>query len=184
MDDYQYFGNDSTSVIEFLNFERSSETEILSKETENLIKELSQLNKPIDEKLMRKVKDIMGKLMELNDRTLTHTNHVLVTLAIMIGEILNTLKARLKYRNVKWEASAKKYFPMLKSRTRQKYMLIARRKDSHNFKYLGIDRLYELCVASKNFPGEEKLEELFRSYQIEPRNFLNMSVQEVKELIV
>ena len=68
--------------------------------------------------------------------------------AIMQGKALNILKKEVKENGDKWEAWAAKNLNFMKERTRQKFMLLAKRTYCHNYKHLGQERLLLLLGAT------------------------------------
>ena len=69
--------------------------------------------------------------------------------AIQQGQILNTLKRHVQSLDEQWEPWAAENIPFMGERTRQQYMLIARRTDAHKYAFLGKERLLLLISATK-----------------------------------
>jgi hypothetical protein len=75
-------------------------------------------------------------------------------MAIHLGKILNKLKSVARKTGEGWGEWAVKQLPFIKSRTREKFMNLAKRRDCHKYVVLGTERLDILCSATKEFQDE------------------------------
>lgn len=96
------------------------------------------------------------------------TNRDLAGRAIRLGIMLLALKKLARQKKLKWGAWATERIPFLGERNRQRYMQVAGREDAHAYAFLGIDRLYLLCVATESQVGkvEDPIGDFLRRHQI------------------
>jgi hypothetical protein len=76
------------------------------------------------------------------------------TWAIKLGEILVSQKKLVRKAGLEWGEWAAQNLPFIGKRTREKFMNLAKRKDCHQYSFLGVDRLDVLCSATKENDDE------------------------------
>jgi len=103
--------------------------------------------------------------------------------AITIGRICLKLKELIKGSDMTWGSWAEENLPFIAKRNREKFMLIASRKDCHPFTFLGVDRLEMLCSVTKNMEGKDRIGDLFKKYEIPFDEEMDMSMNEFKARI-
>ncbi|MGO9137285.1 MAG: hypothetical protein ACLP9S_04790 [Syntrophales bacterium] len=84
------------------------------------------------------------------------TGRDLTRRAIRMGVMIIGLKKLVKQKKEKWGAWASENLPFLGERNRQKYTQLGSRLDAHKYDFLGIERLYMLCVATDSYVGKEE----------------------------
>jgi hypothetical protein len=76
---------------------------------------------------------------------------------IYLGEFLIKLKEVARRAGLVWGAWVAENLPFIGKRTRERMMLLARRKDSHPYIILGTERLDILCNATKGMEGDDPI---------------------------
>jgi hypothetical protein len=84
------------------------------------------------------------------------TGRDLTRRALRMGILTLGLKKLVKQKKGKWGAWATENLPFLGERNRQKYTQLGSRLDAHKYDFLGIERLYMLCVATDSYVGKEE----------------------------
>jgi hypothetical protein len=84
------------------------------------------------------------------------TGRDLARRAIRMGIMTLGLKKLVKQKKGKWGVWATENLPFLGERNRQKYTQLGSRLDAHKYDFLGIERLYMLCVATEPNVGKEE----------------------------
>lgn len=86
--------------------------------------------------------------------------------AIVVGLAALQLKKLNAKSTTPFGVFAEEQMPFLNIRNRQKYMMLARRKDCHPFTYLGVDLLEVLCSLTKGAKDDNAIGKLLSDYDI------------------
>ena len=76
--------------------------------------------------------------------------------AIKLGGILINQKKLVRKAGLEWGEWAAQNLPFIGKRTREKFMNLAKRRDCHQYSFLGVDRLDVLCSATKESDDENE----------------------------
>jgi hypothetical protein len=162
-----YMGMDSTAVIDIAFVDEKP-----GRNQNAVTKWLEKIEKPTKGKELSK-KGINKLGIKLLERLVADSNRQInlaaknnAEMAIYIGIILLKLKEINRNSKVPWGPWAEENLPFLDKRNRQKYMLLARRTDCHDYVYLGIDRMEVLCSMTKKSDEENPIGALLEKYDI------------------
>jgi len=167
----QYADSDSNAfkAMELLNDEKQSVNEI------NMNTDKDMPFDPIKEK----IEEVRVMVTEYN-LFVSHTGKELAERAIRLGLVLIELKSLVKMSDEKWEEWAAENLPFIGKRNRQKYMLLARRNDCHQYTHLGIDRLSMLCGVTKNSDTEDPIGAFMSKHGITVEEAADVDLEEFK----
>ncbi len=95
------------------------------------------------------------KMQYADFNSITHVfGYQSAEMAIHLGKILIKLKSVARKTGEAWDSWAATNLPFIKTRTREKFMNLAKRYDCHRYSVLGSERLDILCSAKKDFQGD------------------------------
>jgi hypothetical protein len=177
-------GLDSTSIDDLLIAHPIGETR-LDQSTENAVTvqdEASSLTAEPSDPIKDDIELARIMASEYN-LLINRTAKELAERAIELGKVLVELKSMVKKPGVLWSTWADENLPFIAERNREKYMMLARRKDCHPYTYLGVDRLEMLCSATKGIKEADPIGSLLRKYSITINDTSENSLSEFKLLI-
>ena len=122
--------------------------------------------KPDTDEAIQEGVEIVGNLTAEANKVINIAAKNYAERAIEIGTACIVLKELTRGFDEPWGVWAEKHLPFLGKRNRQKFMMLAKRTDCHDFSYLGVDRLEVLCSLTKDSTGEEPIKDLFEKYHI------------------
>jgi len=100
--------------------------------------------------------------------------------AIEQGRILIHLKVWVQSLDLKWELWAADHLKFMGERTRQQYMLMAKRTDVWPYAFLGKERLLLLISATRHTEGEDPAGTLLREFNLIPDPTSEYSISSFK----
>lgn len=121
--------------------------------------------------------DLLGRYYSQTNQAEHRVGGTFCQYAIQQGQILNHLKAWVQSTDQKWEPWAADHLKFMGERTRQQYMLLARRSDIWPYVYLGKERLLHLINATKGMQGNDPAGTLLREFNLvhEPSSEVTVS---------
>jgi hypothetical protein len=136
-------------------------------ESDEPLQELGEPDKEASspDPIKEKIEEVRSMVTDYN-LLFYRTDRDLAERAIKIGLTLHELKSQVKMSDERWELWAEENLPFIGKRNRQKYMLLAKRKDCHPYTDMGVDRLEALCSATKDLDGENPIGTLLSKYAI------------------
>jgi len=102
-------------------------------------------------------KDLCGRYYWQMNKATLRTGAVMVEYAIDAGTGFRIIKDLAKESNQSWEDWYVNNMPGKTLRTVEKYMLLSRRTDAHQYKHLGLEKLLHLISATKTYEVEDKI---------------------------
>jgi hypothetical protein len=170
-------GQDASSVIEveIISVEKKKKSESPKTDTAIAIPASSD---PIEGRI-EKLRIMAAEVNLL----INHTAKETAERGIEIGTVLNELKPLVKKPGVLWEVWAEENLPFIGRRNREKFMLLAKRKDCHRYTVLGADRLEMLSSATKDLEGEDPIGSLLTKYNIAFDETSDINLAEFKTLV-
>jgi hypothetical protein len=174
---WSYAGPDSTAVVDITILEVKDEDD---DEEDFGMAEWSAYCKMSKVSLDEKIESGIGFVRDLAEDynlLINRTQKKLAKRAIVLGKFFLALKDLVRQKGEHWIPWAEKNMPFIERRNREKYMLLAKRKDCHPFSFLGVDRLEMLCSATKDFEGDDPIGYLLTKYniQFDPRSDENLA---------
>lgn len=103
--------------------------------------------------------------------------------AISIGLICHKLKALIRGNKKPWTVWAEEKLPFISKRNREKYMLLASRPDCWPVSFLGVDRMEMLCSVTRDMDGTDRVNDLFKNYEIPFDENMEINMSEFKAKI-
>lgn len=161
-----YMGMDSTAMadIAFIEVEDDGDSQVADWIAE--VTEPKEGHKPDKDKAIQQGVEIVGNLTAEANMVINIAAKNYAERAIDIGIACIILKELTRGFDEPWGVWAEKHLPFLGKRNRQKFMMLAKRTDCHDFSYLGVDKLEVLCSLTKDSTGEEPIKALFEKYHI------------------
>jgi len=161
-----YIGVDTTAMIDISNIE-------IEDESDNAVADwIDKIAKPEDGQELDKdtviqegIGLVEGLIAEAN-KLINMAAKNYADRAIDIGTACNFLKELTRGSDEPWGVWAEKNLPFLGTRNRQKFMMLANRRDCHDFTRLGVDRLDVLCSVTKDSEEKEPVKALLAKYSI------------------
>jgi hypothetical protein len=159
-----YAGYDSTAVIDIAFVDSPA----VKKENKALESWMAQCEDPqIDRlKVIKNGVQFAKKIAKEINNLINTTAKDVAERAIHLGVILLQLKEMIKGSGTPWTVWAEENLPFIGERNREKYMMLAKRKDCYPFTLLGVDRLEMLCSATKDSKEENPIGSLLAKYNI------------------
>ena len=158
-------GTDSTAVIDVVIMNPDDIPAVQVGEIGDWLKKSKEETGDLDEKIRAGVE--LARTEAANFNKLVHvTGKNMAERAFLMGAILLRLKALSRGSGLLWGVWAEKNLTFINKRNREKFMLLAKRKDCHQYAFLGVDRLELLCSATKDSKDVNPIGELLGKYQI------------------
>ena len=158
-------GADSTAVIDVVIMNPDDIPAVQDSEIGDWLKKSKEETADIDEKIRSGVE--LARTEAANYNKLIHvTDKCLAQRAFLLGGIFLRLKKLSRNSGMLWGVWAEKNLPFISKRNREKFMLLAKRKDCHPYAFLGVDRLDLLCSATKESKDDNPIGVLLQKYQI------------------
>jgi len=161
-----YMGMDTTAMIDISNIE-------IEDESENRVADwIDKVAKPKDGQKLDKdtvIQEGIGLVQGLvaeSNKLINIAAKNYADRAIDIGAACIILKELTRGFDKPWGVWAEENLPFLGKRNRQKFMMLANRKDCHGFTHLGVDRLEVLCSLTKDSEEKEPVSALLTKYSI------------------
>jgi hypothetical protein len=176
-----YAGYDSTAVIDIA-FVDSPPVKKESKTLESWMSECGDPNADRSKVIKNGVAFAKRIAKEIN-KLINITAKDVAERAIHLGMILLQLKEMVKGSDTLWTVWAEENLPFIGERNREKYMMLAKRKDSHPFTFLGVDRMEMLCSATKDSKQQDPIGSLLLKYEITFNDESDPNMSEFKNLI-
>jgi hypothetical protein len=161
---FKYAGFDSTAVIDIAFVDSPP----IKKEIKALDSWMAQCRDPqIDRsKLIKSGVEFAKKIAKEINELINFTAKDVAKRAIHLGTIFLQLKEMVKGAETAWTVWAEENLPFIGERNREKYMMLAKRKDCYPFAFLGVDRLEMLCSVTKDSKEENPIGTLLTKYDI------------------
>ena len=135
-------------------------------ETKEYIEKVKNGTVDPNEDPIQKGKSLLRRFNKAYNVSLNAKEGVFTRYAIMMGQVLNALKKLVKKSSdLNWEEYASKELRFIKTRTRQDYMLLAKKENVEHYALLGKDRLVHLIRVTKK--DDEKIGEFLTRHGIE-----------------
>ena len=164
-DMWESLGADSTAVIDVVILNTDDIPAPQNDEIQAWLKTAKEETGDSDTKIRSGVE--LARAEAANFNKLIHvTGKNLAERAFLLGAILLRLKALSRGSGLLWGMWAEKNLPFINKRNREKFGLLAKRKDCHRYAFLGVDRLDLLCSATKESKDDNPIGELLEKYQI------------------
>ena len=178
-----YLGPDSTAINEILITRAENEQgERENEEVSAWLQSSSESKTEADAEIKTGV-ELARVLSAGYNRVINLTGKNLAERAISLGKVLFRLKHLAKDSGILWGVWAEKNLPFISKRSREKFMLLAKRKDCHRYSFLGVDRLEMLCSSTKESEDSDPIENLLSKYQITHDEGSETNLAEFKILI-
>lgn len=162
---WESLGTDSTAVIDIVFLDAKDVPASRNNEIGDWLKKSKEETGDPDDKIRSGVE--LAREEAANFNKLIHvTGKNLAERAFLIGAILLRLKVLSRESGLLWGSWAEKNLPFISKRNREKFMLLAKRKDCHRYAFLGVDRLELLCGATREVKGDDPIGQLLAKYQI------------------
>lgn len=179
----EYFGSDSTCVNEITEVSIVDDHEAeFEDQLKSWAKKSSKVKPDQVDTLINEGIEIMEQITADTNRYINHMTMSHAKRAIIVGTIGNKLKPLVKQKGDSWSDWADKNLAFIGRRNRERYMMIAKRADSHPYTFLGIDRLEMLCSATKKAEGKDPIGDLLRCHDItfDPEAEINLQAFKAK----
>lgn len=158
-------GTDSTAVIDVVVLNTDDIPASQNAEIGAWLEKSKEEKVDLDEKIHSGIE--LARTEAANYNKLIHvTDKSLAERAFLLGSIFFRLKKLSRNSGMLWGVWAEKNLPFISKRNREKFMLLAKRKDCHQYAFLGVDRLELLCSATKDSKDDNPIGELLGKYQI------------------
>jgi len=162
---WESLGTDSTAVIDVVVLNTDDIQPCQNTEIGAWLEKSKEEKVDLDEKIHSGIE--LARTEAANYNKLIHvTGKSLGERGILQGTIYNRLKKLSRNSGMLWGVWAEKNLPFISKRNREKFMLLAKRKDCHQYAFLGVDRLELLCSATKDSKDNNPIGELLGKYQI------------------
>lgn len=177
----EYAGYDSTAVIDIA-FVDSPPVKEENKALESWMSECGDPN--TDRlKVIKNGVEFSKRIAKEINKLINTTAKDVAERAIHLGMILLQLKEMVKSSDTLWTVWAEENLPFLGERNREKYMMMAKRKDCHPYTFLGVDRMEMLCSATKDSKQQDPIGNLLVKYNIYFNEESDPNMSEFKILI-
>ena len=158
-------GTDSTAVIDVVVLSTDDIPPSQNAEIGAWLEKSKEEKVDVDEKIRSGIE--LARTEVANYNKLIHvTGKSLAERAFLLGTIFLRLKKLSRNSGMLWGVWAEKNLTFISKRNREKFMLLAKRKDCHQYAFLGVDRLELLCSATKDSKDVNPIGELLGKYQI------------------
>jgi hypothetical protein len=164
-DTWPSLGTDSTAVIDVVILNTDDIPPSQNAEIGAWLEKSKEEKVDLDEKIHSGIE--LARTEAANYNKLIHvTGKSLAERAFLLGTIFLRLKKLSRNSGMLWGVWAEKNLPFISKRNREKFMFLAKRKDCHQYAFLGVDRLDLLCSATKDSKDNNPIGELLGKYQI------------------
>jgi len=164
-DIWSSLGTDSTAVIDVVVLNTDDIPPSQNAEIGAWLENSKEEKVDVDEKIRSGIE--LARTEVANYNKLIHvTGKSLAERAFLLGTIFLRLKKLSRNSGMLWGVWAEKNLTFISKRNREKFMLLAKRKDCHQYAFLGVDRLELLCSATKDSKDVNPIGELLGKYQI------------------
>ncbi len=148
------YGSDSSSVEEITTLMVEDEGDLLGDsgvydEVKHFLDETAKDDSKTDQEIIEAGVEVLRDFCSQTNKSQHTIDGTFTQYIIGQGQVLNTLKRHVQSLNEQWESWAAESIPFMGERTRQQYMLLARRTDAHRYASLGKERLMLLISATK-----------------------------------
>ena len=179
------YGTDSTSVVEITSLVVEDNGDILGdsqlyEEAVDFIEKVSQDEKLSISERLKNGEDILNRFNAQANRAEHRVGATICDYRILEGKLLNRQKELILAINGKWETYAATAHKSIGERSRQQYMLMAKRTDVHPYTFLGKERLLHLINATKGMNGTDPAGTLLREFNIEFNSEAEVSIESFK----
>lgn len=176
---WESLGTDSTAVIDVVIMNLEDIPVVQDTQIGDWLKKTKEETRDLDEKIRSGVE--LARTEAANFNKLVHvTGKSLAERAFQIGAILIRLKALSRGSGLLWGIWAEKNLTFINKRNREKFMLLAKRKDCHRYAFLGVDRLEHLCSVTKEIKGDDAIGPFLAKYEISFDEDAEVSLNEFK----
>ena len=164
-DMWEPLGTDSTAVIDVVVLNTDDIPPGQNSEIGAWLENIKGETGDLDEKIRSGIE--LARIEAANFNKMIHvTGKSLAERAFLLGTIFLRLKKLSRNSGMLWGVWAEKNLPFISKRNREKFGLLAKRKDCHRYAFLGVDRLDLLCSATKESKDDNPIGELLEKYQI------------------
>jgi hypothetical protein len=172
-------GADSTAVIDVVIMNPDDIPAVQDSEIGDWLKKSKEETGDLDEKIRSGVE--LARTEAANFNKVVHVaGKNLAERAFLMGAILLRLKGLSRGSGLLWGLWAEKNLTFINKRNREKFMLLAKRKDCHRYAFLGVDRLEHLCSVTKEVKGNDAIGQFLAKYQISLDEDSEVSLTEFK----
>ena len=180
-----YMGMDSTAFIDIAFVKIDEPDESIKTVNDWLNKKIKpgKAQKSTRTKMFQTGIDLAKNLVAESNKIINVAAKNFADNAIIIGTICLKLKELNRSSGIPWEVKAEESMPFLNKRNRQKFMLLAKRKDCHAFSYLGVDRMETLCSLTKTSEEDSPIGALLDKYSIPYDEKSELNMEEFKKSV-
>ena len=142
-----------------------TEMQISDNETEDTQEGDNPIGMDTVDPIKEKIEEARVMAADLN-RFVYNSQTKMAEMAINLGTVLIELKSLIKKSDLLWQVWAEENLPFIGKRNREKYMLLASRKDCQMYTNFGVDRLEKLCSSTKGVDGKDPIGGLLTKHRI------------------